>query len=94
MKSHLPALLALDEIDTLEWTPGIGSPPTFTPAYLPQYQKIQAAGKRLYLLAQPEEIEPLLNALSARGLFLCTRADSETDAERLLKKITSWSKTR
>ena len=94
MRSHLDTLLRIEEIYNIEWTPGVGSPPTFTPAYIPQYKKIQAAGKRLYLLAQPHEVEPLLNELSARGLFLCTSAPSEDEANDLLKKIQSWSKVR
>lgn len=94
MRSHLDTLLEIDEIDNIEWTPGVGSPPTFTPAYIPQYRKIQAAGKRLYLLAQPDEVKPLLDVLSARGLFLCTSANSEDEANDLLKAIQGWSKVR
>ncbi|MEI6781019.1 MAG: hypothetical protein WCQ21_08890 [Verrucomicrobiota bacterium] len=94
MKSHLNAILEVKEIANIEWTPGSGCPPTFTPEYIPLYRKIQAAGKRLYLLAQPQEIEPLLNELSAKGLFLCTHASSEAEADDLLKKVQAWSKVR
>lgn len=93
MRSHLDTLLSLDCIDTIEWTPGAGQPPTYTPAYIPAYRKIQAAGKRLYLLAEPAEIEPILAELSPKGLFLCTHADSEAEANELLKKITKWTRS-
>lgn len=92
MRSHLDAILALDEIDAIEWTPGAGKPPTYTPAYMPRYKKAQAAGKRLYLLVSPRDIEPLLSELSPKGLFLCTQTDSEDAARDLLKKVTRWSK--
>jgi len=94
MKAHLNTLLEIEEIDNIEWTPGTGCPPTLSPQYIPQYKKIQQAGKRLYLLAKPAEIEPLLSELSARGLFLCTQADSQEQADQLLKKISKWSKVR
>ena len=94
MKSHLNALLEVKEIANIEWTPGLGCPPTYTPEYIPLYRKIQAAGKRLYLLAQPREVELLLNELSAKGLFLCTNASSEDEANDLLKKVQVWSKVR
>ncbi len=94
IRNHLDAILAIDEIDNIEWTPGSGSPPTYYPAYMPLYKKIQQAGKRLYLLAEPEEIEPLLSELSPKGLFLCTHADSEDEANALLKKIEKWSAQR
>lgn len=91
MKNMLDTLLGIDQIDNIEWTPGAGSPPTYSPQYIPSYQKIQAAGKRLYLLAEPNEIEPLLDELSPKGLFLCTHADSQDEADELLKKIGKWS---
>ncbi len=94
MKSHLNALLEVKEIANIEWTPGISCPPTFTPGYIPLYRKIQAAGKRLYLLAQPNEVEPLLGELSARGLFLCTNVNSEAEANDLLRNLQRWSKVR
>ena len=91
MKIHLPTLLSMEEIDTIEFTPGAGCAPTFSPQYIPLYKKIQEAGKRLYLLAKPEEIEPLLHKLSPRGLFLHTQASSEEEADSLLRSAAKWS---
>jgi hypothetical protein len=91
MKNMLIALLRIEEIDNIEWTPGAGSPPTYSPQYIPSYKKIQESGKRLYLLAEPNEIQPLLDELSPKGLFLCTHADSEVEADELLKKVEKWS---
>jgi hypothetical protein len=92
MRNHLDTLLDIPAIRTIEWTPGAGNPPTYTPAYVPVYKKIQAAGKRLYLLVEPQEIESLLTELSPKGLFLCTHADSQEDADILLRKITQWTR--
>lgn len=92
MRSHLDTLLGIPGIQTIEWTPGAGSPPTYTPAYIPAYRKIQAAGKRLYLLAEPQEIEGLLSDLSPKGLFLCTHAETQAEGERLLERIALWTK--
>ena len=94
IRSHLPVLLSMDEIDTIEFTPGSGSAPTFSPQYVPLYKKIQEKGKRLYLLAKPEEIELLLTELSPVGLFLCTQASSEEEADDLLRKVEHWSAKR
>jgi 5-methyltetrahydrofolate--homocysteine methyltransferase len=91
IKTHLDFLLTIPQIDTIEFTPGSGQPPTFTPAYIPLYKKIQAAGKNLYLLAQPDEVEPLLAELSPEGLLLCVPAESEDDADALLTKAAHWS---
>jgi hypothetical protein len=92
MKNHLDVLLQIEQINNIEWTPGAGGAPTVTPEYFPLYRKVQARGKNLYLLAKPHEIETILAELSPRGLFICTEADSEEDAEGLLKKVEKWSR--
>ena len=91
IKNHVGALLNLDCIDCIQFTPGVGSPPTSTPAYIPIFQKIQEAGKRLYLLVDPSEIEFILKNLSSRGLFLNTYADSEEEANDIIRKVEKWS---
>jgi hypothetical protein len=85
MRSTLDILLELPEIDTIQFTPGENMAPTASPHYLPAYQKIQAAGKRLYLLVKPEEVEPLLRVLSPQGLFLRTSVDTQEQAQDLLR---------
>ena len=91
MMAHLSTLLAIEQIRNIEFTPGVGAPPILSPQYIPLYKKIQASGKRLYLLAQPHEIEPLLSELSPQGLFLCMQTASEDQANELLKKVQKWS---
>jgi hypothetical protein len=91
MKMQLPTLLAIQQLRNIEFTPGSGSPPTLSAHYIPLYKRIQESGKLLYLLAQPREVEPLLSELSPKGLFLCTQAESEDEANDLLKKVQKWS---
>jgi hypothetical protein len=91
MRNTLDTLLDMDEIDAIEWTPGAGSPSTFSPQYIPAYRRIQRAGKRLYLLVEPHEIGPLLEVLSPKGLLLSTHAASEEDANALLKQVARLS---
>jgi hypothetical protein len=91
IQQHVEALMELDCIDCIQFTPGAGSPPTSTPGYIPIFQKIQQAGKRLYLLVDPGEIEFMLKNLSSRGLFLNTWADSEDQANDIIKKVEKWS---
>jgi hypothetical protein len=94
LRAHLPTLLEIPAICNIEWTPGVGSPPTYSPQYIPVYKQIQQAGKRLYLLAHPNEVEPLLAELSPKGLYICTYTESIQDAERLLKHVAKWSASR
>jgi hypothetical protein len=91
IQNHVNALLELNEIRCIQFTPGAGAPPTSNPEYIPVFQKIQKAGKNLYLLVDPSEIEFLLEHLSARGLFLNSYADTEEEANDIIKKIEKWS---
>ncbi len=91
MKNMLDTLLEIEQIHAIEWTPGAGSPPTYSEQYIPQYKKIQASGRGLYLLAQPQEIEGLLAELSPKRLYLRTDVETEDEAKALLKKVEKWS---
>jgi hypothetical protein len=92
MANTLDILLEIDCIKTIEFTPGIGFPPTITPEYIPKYKKILEKGKRVYLLAEPNEVEPLCRALPSQGLYLCTYADSREEADRMIKNSYRWCK--
>lgn len=91
IKHHVDALLEIDEIKCIQFSPGAGSPPASTPEYISQFQKIQRAGKNLYLLLDPSEIEFILDNLSARGLFLNSYADSEDEANLMIRKVEKLS---
>jgi hypothetical protein len=91
MKNMLDPLLEIEQLKAIEWTPGAGSPPTYYPEYIPRYKKIQESGKKLYLLAKPQEIEGLLAELSPKGLYLRTDLDTEDEANALLRKVADWS---
>ncbi|MFP3091158.1 hypothetical protein LQZ21_12615 [Treponema sp. TIM-1] len=92
MANTLDALLEIPCIKTIEFTPGIGFPPTTTPEYIPKYKRILEKGKRLYLLANPDEVQPLCESLPSKGLYICTFADSRADADRMVQNTYRWSK--
>jgi hypothetical protein len=57
------------------------------------YEKIQKKGKCLVLMdVKPKEIEKILSRVSAKGLFMTTRCDSQDEADELLKNVERWSR--
>ena len=58
---------------------------------MPRYRNILDSGRYLYLLAEPDEVEPILAGLPPEGLFLRTFVDVEEAADNLLKKAARWS---
>jgi hypothetical protein len=90
---HLDALLELKSLKAIQWTPGDGQAPTSSPRWLPNYKRIQAAGKCLVLpFVRADEVEMLLSELSSRGLFMSVWASSEDEARNLLTKVGRWTR--
>ena len=85
MKNHLEYLLSIESIKAIEWTPGVGSPLASDPKYIPEYRKIQAAGKKLIIVAEPQEIDFLTSHINPKGLFIKTVAQSEDEAKDILR---------
>ncbi|MCC7208651.1 MAG: hypothetical protein IT323_15190 [Anaerolineae bacterium] len=94
IRNMLDTLLEIDQIKTIQFTPGIGSPPTTTEAYIPRFQRILEKGKNLYLLVQPDEVEKILAVLPPEGLYMRTYVNSEDEAEALLRQVGRWSTQR
>jgi hypothetical protein len=92
MHNMLDPLLEIKCIKAIEFTPGSGSPPTLTAEYIPRYKKILESGRRLYLLAAPDEVRTLCEELPSKGLYLCTFAESKRDADLLITNSFQWSR--
>ncbi len=87
--AHVPALCRLERLQALQILPGAGKPSPLH--YLDTLRYVQQAGKNLHITIPPDEVRPALEMLSARGLFISTWCDTESDARRLLDRAAQWS---
>lgn len=95
MMNMLDVLLEVEQIRTIQFTPGTGSPlPTYCEQYIPRYRRILESGKNLYLLVQPDEVEKILGHLGPEGLYMRTYVNSEQEARDLLRNVEKWSAAR
>ena len=83
---HLDDLLSIPDLKAIQWTQVAGQPPATE--YLSELKRIQAAGKNLILIVSPEQIEPLMENLSSKGLLLITNVDARDEADAIVKKVT------
>ena len=68
---HLDALLSIESLDAIEWTPQSGIETGGHERWYPMYQKILEAGKSLQVVnVRGHEVEPLLNAVGTEGIYL------------------------
>ena len=82
---HTDTLLALSTLNGIQWVPGAGAPPCSK--WIPLLQKIQRAGKLLYLNVEPWEVSTLLEELAPGGVILDTHCASVEEADALLEMV-------
>ncbi|MCJ7543904.1 MAG: hypothetical protein MUP47_04955 [Phycisphaerae bacterium] len=82
---HLDALLAIDAIGAVQWTPQAGQPGGGDKCWYDLYRRIKRAGKAVQATGvKAEEVVPLVEAVEPGGLFIMTWARSEDEGHKLL----------
>jgi hypothetical protein len=87
---HLDALLAIPDLDGIQWVPGAGNE-NFE-RWIPVYRRIQAAGKRIYLICDVSDLGAVFEALRPEGVWIASLGgveDRET-AEAVLERVARW----
>jgi 5-methyltetrahydrofolate--homocysteine methyltransferase len=83
---HLDALLEIEALDAIQWTPQDAR--GGSPEWYDLYKRIKAGGKSVqacYL--KPEHVLPLLDAVGPEGLFMWVTAPDEDAARKLIEKV-------
>lgn len=88
---HLDSLLAIPELNAIQWVPGAGKGRTTD--WLDLYRRIQAAGKGVQIWVDMDEIDTVTEALRPEGVWLCVNKVRDRDAGcAILKRIAKWTK--
>ena len=97
---HLDALMEIEELDALQWTPGAGNPGGGDAGWYPIYDKVKGAGKSLWISITAEnwqeaaaQGDALVERYGADGLYLLFHLLlTEDEAQRLLDHAEScWT---
>lgn len=89
---HLDYLLSLKKLKAIQWTAVAGQPSASH--YLPVLQRMQKAGKSLIIMCPPSDVPPLLDGLSAEGLYLHTETATKEEAMEIVAYTEKHSKVR
>ncbi len=88
---HLDALLGIDSLNAIEWTPESGLPGGGDPCWYDLYRRIKAAGKGVQAIGvSAEQIIPLLDAVGPEGMYIMSRAESIAQAEEIISKVEAY----
>ena len=88
-RRHLQSLLSLEKLRVIQWTSVVGQPSPVE--YLPALQAMQKAGKSIFLMLKPYEIEPIMQGLSSKGLHFSVEAQSVEEADAIVKLVEKLS---
>lgn len=82
---HIDAILEIDELNAVQWSPGEGQPQGGDPCWFDLYRKIRSKGKSVMpCWVKQEELEPLLDQVGATGLNVLMHFETEKDIDRTL----------
>ena len=88
---HLPALLEIEELNAIQWTPGVGEPQGGSPKWYDLYRRILAAGKSIMACwVTVDELRPLLDAIGPNGVHLEMDFHNEDEVEEALKIVEEY----
>ncbi len=88
MLRHLDRLLAIPEIQAIQWVQGVGDDAPIL-QWLHVIKKIRAAGKGVIIDLQLDELEPLISATDPEGLYLCIPAPESIQPD-IIKRLEKW----
>lgn len=84
---HLDHLLAMPELDAVQWTPGAGQPGAGDAKWYDLYRRILNAGKSVQILyISAEEAKNIVKTFGVKGVFLGVKVKSEKEAD----EVTAW----
>jgi hypothetical protein len=89
---HLDILLEIPNLHGIQWVPGARYKSMLV--WVPLLKRIQRAGKLVHITVPANEVEPLLQELSPKGLMLDTYCSTEDEAKELLRKACKWTRER
>lgn len=85
---HLDALLEIEPLDAIEWTPQAGIETGGNKRWYDLYRRILRAGKSVQIVnVEPDEVLPLLDAIGRKGVYLLIQFKDERGAEEVLKQV-------
>jgi hypothetical protein len=83
---HLDAVLEIEELKAVQWTPGYGQPQGGNPCWFDMYKKIKAAGKAVIpCWVTLDELKPLLDEVGPEGLNIEMDVQTEEEFEQALR---------
>jgi hypothetical protein len=87
---HLDALLAIPELDAVQWTPGAGQPGAGNSQWYGLYERVLNASKSVQILgASVLEAKRILETFGCKGVYLSVNVESKAKAGEIIAFVQS-----
>jgi hypothetical protein len=88
---HLDTILAIKDLDAVQWVPGAGN--EGFERWISVYQRIQKAGKGIYLMCDVSDLDRIFETLRPEGVWIAsiTGVNDRETADSVLKRVEKWS---
>ncbi len=91
---HLPALLEIEELNAIQWTPGVGEPQGGSPKWYDLYKKIIAGGKSIMACwVTLDELRPLLDNIGGNGVHIEMDFHNEDEVEKAMRIVEEYQES-
>ena len=91
MTKHVDALLEIDALDAIQFTPGPAVPPGADPHWHAMYRRILDAGKSLQAVwIKPHEVIPLLDIIGSKGVYLMVDCQNAAEMSALAEQVQAY----
>ena len=91
---HLPALLEIEELNAIQWTPGVGEPQGGSPKWYDLYKRILAGGKSILASwVTLDELRPLLDNIGGNGVHIEMDFHNEDEVEKALRIVEEYQES-
>ncbi|MDE6557269.1 MAG: B12-binding domain-containing protein, partial [Duncaniella sp.] len=88
---HLPALLEIEDLKAIQWTPGVGEPQGGSPKWYDLYRRILDGGKSIMACwVTLDELRPLLDNIGGNGVHLEMDFHNEDEVEKAMKIVDEY----
>ncbi len=88
---HLDALLEIEELNAIQWTPGVGEPQGGSPKWYDLYRKILNGGKSIMACwVTLNELRPLLDNIGGDGVHLEMDFHNEHEVEQAIQIVSDF----
>ncbi len=88
---HLDALLEIEPLDAIEWTPQAGIETGGNKRWHDLYRRILSAGKSVQVVnVEPHEVVPLLDAIGNEGVYILIQIKDQREADQILNSVEGY----